>query len=440
MDVEALAGKKIALGVCGGIAAYKVAELARQLTQAGADVRVVMTSSATNFVGPITFSTLTGNPVRTALFPEHAPTEIAHTDLGRTSDLVIVAPATAKIIAKSAQGISDDLMSAMLLSARCPVVMAPAMHSEMWLNEATQRNVTALISRGIRFVGPEEGPLAGPDSGIGRLAEIPQIVRVAAEELQRREQLAGIRIVVTAGGTREPIDAVRYIANASSGLMGYELAYEALRRGASVTLISGPTHLTPPGDAQLVRVTTAAEMEAAVMESVRRATVLIMAAAVADWRPVSPHSGKLSKAEGPPRMELEPTVDILTEVGERRRRGELPQLKALVGFAAETANLEEAAAAKLQAKSLDLVVANLVGAADSGPGAATLRALMLDGEGKVEELGLLQKRQVAFRTLEKIAEILVSRAQHQPKPFQHAGVPPGTVDEVERPIIGRSQG
>jgi phosphopantothenoylcysteine decarboxylase/phosphopantothenate--cysteine ligase len=407
MDLGALAGKRIALGVCGGIAAYKAAALARELTQARADVRVVMTTSATKFVGPITFSTLTGNPVRTALFPETAPSEIVHTDLGRTSDLVIVAPATAKIIAKLAQGISDDLMSAMLLSARCPVLMAPAMHSEMWLNEATQENVAKLTSRGIRFVGPEEGPLAGPEAGVGRLAEISSIVGAAAEELRRREQLAGIRIVVTAGGTREPIDAVRYIANASSGLMGYELAYEALRRGASVTLISGPTHLVPPSDAKVVPVTTASEMMRAVMDSVDQADVLIMAAAVADWSPVSPAAGKLSKSEGIPRIELEATADILTEIGNRRRRGELPGLQVLVGFAAETEKLEEAAAAKLQAKYLDIVIANLVGTSDSGPGSATSHALMLDREGTMDRLGLVRKMEVAFVALERIAERLV---------------------------------
>jgi phosphopantothenoylcysteine decarboxylase / phosphopantothenate---cysteine ligase len=408
IDREAFAGRKIALGICGGIAAYKVAGLARELTQAGADVRVVMTPSATNFVGQITFSTLTGNPVRTELFPEPAPSEIVHTDLGRTSDLVIVAPATAKVIAKYAQGISDDLMSAMLLSARCPVLMAPAMHAEMWLNEATQQNVAKLTSRGVCFVGPEEGPLAGPDSGVGRLAEIASIMKLAAEQLQGREQLAGVKVLITAGGTREPIDPVRYIANASSGLMGYELAYEALRRGASVILISGPTRLVPPADAELVRVTTAAEMRAAVMEAVGLADVLVMAAAVADWRPASVAHGKLSKAEGAPRIELEPTADILAEVGEQRDRGELPHLRVLVGFAAETANLEDAAAAKLKAKSLDVVVANLVAGPTSGPGADTSVALMLDREGNTDRFGLLTKREVAFRAMEAIASRLIA--------------------------------
>lgn len=428
MDFEALAGKRIALGVCGGIAAYKTAALARELTQAGADVRVVMTTSATKFVGPITFSTLTGNPVRTSLFPETAPSEIVHTDLGRTSDLVIVAPATAKIIAKSAQGISDDLMSAMLLSARCPVLMAPAMHSEMWLNEATQQNVAKLTARGIRFVGPEEGRLAGPDSGVGRLAEISSIVRAAAEEVQRRAQLAGAKVVVTAGGTREPIDAVRYIANASSGLMGYELAYEALRRGASVTLISGPTDLVAPSDAHVVQITTASEMRAAVMDSLNEAAVLIMAAAVADWRPVSPSPGKLSKSEGCPQIELEPTADILAEVGERRKGGELPDLRVLVGFAAETEKLQRAAAKKLEAKSLDLVIANLVATGHSGPGAVTSDALMLDREGNVEHLGLVRKRQVAFLTMEKIADRLLA-GMHPAEPLQRSGSSPGTVRE-----------
>ena len=402
MALENLAGSKIALGVCGGIAAYKVAGLARELTRAGADVHVVMTPSAMNFIGPITFSTLTGNPVRSELFPAAAPTEIPHTDLGRTSDLVIIAPATAKSIAKSAQGVSDDLISALLLSAACPIVMAPAMHTEMWLNEATQGNVTALVARGIRMVGPAVGALAGPDVGVGRMAEIEQIIRAADEELGRRVQLAGVSVVITAAGTREPIDAMRFIGNASSGMMGYELAFEAVRRNAAVTLITGPTHLTPPDAATVVRVTTADEMREAVLKAIAAASVLVMAAAVSDWRPASASETKLKKSGGPPDLKLEPTSDILAEVGLSRRNGTLPDLKVLVGYCAETENLEEAARKKLSRKSLDLAVANLVGAEDSGVGLPTLRAIILDAEDNLEDLGLVSKRVLARRVLDAV--------------------------------------
>lgn len=406
MALQNLAGSKIALGVCGGIAAYKAAGLARELSRAGADVHVVMTPSATNFIGPITFSTLTGNPVRSELFPATAPTEIPHTDLGRTSDLVIVAPATAKTIAKSAQGVSDDLISALLLSAGCPIVMAPAMHTEMWLNEATQNNVKALVGRGIRMVGPAVGALAGPDVGVGRMADIEEIIRAADEELGRRAELTGVSVVITAAGTREPIDAMRFIGNASSGIMGYELAFEAVHRNADVTLITGPTHLTPPDAAAVVRVTTAAEMREAVLKAVAGASVLVMAAAVSDWRPASVSGTKLKKSGGPPDLKLEPTPDILAEVGQTRRTGGFPELKVLVGYCAETENLEGAARKKLKRKSLDLAVANLVGAEDSGVGLNTLRALIVNREGGLDDLGLVSKRVLARRVLDAVAGLL----------------------------------
>lgn len=403
MSLPNLAGKKIALGVCGGIAAYKVAGLARELTQAGADVHVVMTPSATNFIGPITFSTLTGNPVRTQLFPATAPTEIPHTDLGRTSDLVIVAPATAKTIAKAAQGLSDDLMSALLLSARCPIIMAPAMHTEMWLNEATQANIATLVSRGVQMVGPAVGALAGPDVGVGRLAEIPEITEAADASLAHSAELTGAHVLITAGGTREPIDAMRFIGNASSGMMGYELAYEALRRGAEVTLISGPTHLTAPNAASFQMVDTATEMHEAVMKAVGEATVVIMAAAVADWQPEQASARKLSKLAGPPELVLKATPDILAEIGRRRRSGEFQHVKVLTGFCAETEDLMVAATAKLERKFLDLAVANLVGAPDSGVGLKTLRAVIVDKDGAAIDVGLISKRVLACEILNRVA-------------------------------------
>jgi phosphopantothenoylcysteine decarboxylase/phosphopantothenate--cysteine ligase len=404
---EPFAGRKIALGVCGGIAAYKVAGLARELAQAGAEVSVVMTPSATNFVGPITFSTLTGQPVRIELFPEAAPTEIPHTDLGRTSDLVIIAPATAKTMAKFAQGISDDLMSALLLSARCPILMAPAMHTEMWLNEATQGNVAVLTGRGVRFIGPDSGPLAGPESGIGRLAEVPTIIEAAAEELALRAQLKDVRVLVTAGGTREAIDPMRFIGNASTGTMGFRLAQEAIRRGARVTLIAAPNHLIPPDGATVIPVISAADMREAVAVAAQSSEVLIMAAAVADWRPTRVSGAKIAKTEGPPDLELEPTVDILAEVGRGRSLGLLPGLKVLVGFCAETSDLKQAAASKLKAKKLDMVVGNLVGIAHSGPGAAGSEALILDRFGALDVVGLASKREIARRVMDKVSELLV---------------------------------
>lgn len=402
MDPAPISGKRIVLGVCGGIAAYKIAGLARELSQAGADVRVVMTSSASHFVGALTFSTLTGNPVASELFPDPPPPEIPHTSLAREADLVVVAPATATIIARCALGIADDLLSALLLATKAPILMVPAMHTEMWEAEATVRNVETLQARGVRFVGPETGPLAGPDVGVGRLAEISSIldaINEAAGELQRRSDLAGLRVVVSAGGTREPIDPVRFVGNRSSGRMGYAIASEAIARGAMVTLVSGPTHLAAPARAEVVAVTTAAEMREAMLSAGRGAAVVIMAAAVADWRPVGISTRKLKKAEGPLSLELEPTQDILAELSRRRRDSQV-----LVGFCAETEELEERARSKLVSKSLDLVVGNLVGTDDSGFDSETNRAILVDRHGRLDRLPLVSKREVAGAILDAISE------------------------------------
>jgi phosphopantothenoylcysteine decarboxylase/phosphopantothenate--cysteine ligase len=399
MERGNVAGKVIGLGVSGGIAAYKVVELARELTKAGADVRVVMSPSATQFVGPITFSTLTGNPVRTELFPKDAPTEIPHTDLGRTADLIVIAPATAKTIAKFAQGVSDDLLSALLLSAKGPIIMAPAMHTEMWENEATQENISTLKSRGVRFVGPDVGALAGPDVGVGRLTEIENILRVIEEELERKEDLTDLRMIVTAGGTQEPIDSVRFIGNRSSGRMGFEIAYEAVRRGAKVTLITGPTHLTPPDQAETIKVMTASEMFTAVVESARDARLVVMAAAVSDWRPKSMASEKLKKASGTPLVELEPTEDVLAKLGSVRSENQV-----LVGFAAETSNLEGYAKEKVESKGADMIVANLVGTHDSGFDTETNRALFVFKGGEVQKLPIMSKRELAGLILDSVRD------------------------------------
>jgi phosphopantothenoylcysteine decarboxylase/phosphopantothenate--cysteine ligase len=420
--VGVLAGKRVVLGVSGGIAAYKAVELARELVQAGADVRVVMSPSARRFVGEITFSTLTGNPVVSELFPDPAPPEIPHTSLARWAELVIVAPATATTTAKQALGIADTALTALLLATPAPVLLAPAMHTEMWEAEATARNVETLRGRGVAFVGPEAGELAGRDVGMGRLAEVASIVQ-AAEELLRRPRpagpsagdLGGLRFVVSAGGTQEPIDPVRYVGNRSSGRMGYAIAAEALQRGAAVTLVSGPTHLEPPAGADLVRVTTAAEMREAVLGAAAGAAAVVMAAAVADWRPVAPAGQKLKKADGPPSVQLEATADILAELGASRRPGQV-----LAGFSAETEDVEVRARRKLLAKSLDLVVGNLVGVGDSGFEVDTNRAVVVHRSGQVDDLGLVTKRELARHVVDAVAALLappvlrVSRAPDAP--------------------------
>jgi phosphopantothenoylcysteine decarboxylase / phosphopantothenate---cysteine ligase len=399
--VGVLAGKRVALGVCGGIAAYKSVELARELVRAGADVRVVMSPSARRFVGEITFSTLTGNPVESRLFPEPAPPEVPHTSLARWAELVVVAPATATTMAKQALGIADTALTALLLATATPVLLAPAMHTEMWEAEATVRNVETLRRRGVAFVGPEAGELAGRDVGMGRLAEVASILQAAEDVVRHAGELDGVRVVVSAGGTQEPIDPVRYIGNRSSGRMGYAIAAEALRRGAAVTLVSGPTHLEPPAGAELVRVTTAAEMRDAVLEAAVGAAAVVMAAAVADWRPVTAAGRKLKKADGPPTVELTATGDILAELGASRRPGQV-----LAGFSAETEDVEARARRKLLAKSLDLVVGNLVGVGDSGFGVETNRAVVVHRSGQVDDLGLVTKRELARHVVDAVAALL----------------------------------
>ncbi|HEY8200671.1 MAG TPA: bifunctional phosphopantothenoylcysteine decarboxylase/phosphopantothenate--cysteine ligase CoaBC [Actinomycetota bacterium] len=413
-----LAGKRVVLGVCGGIAAYKSVELARELMRAGAGVRVVMSPSARRFVGEITFSTLTGNPVESELFPEPAPPEIPHTSLARWADLVVVAPATATTMAKQALGIADSALTALLLATTAPVLLAPAMHTEMWEAEATAGNVATLRRRGVAFVGPEAGELAGGDVGMGRLAEVASIVLAAEDVVRRRGELEGVRVVVSAGGTQEPIDPVRYIGNRSSGRMGYAIAAEALRRGAAVTLVSGPTHLEPPAGAELVRVTTAAEMREAVLGAAAGAAAVVMAAAVADWRPVTSAGRKLKKADGPPSVELTATGDILAELGAARRPGQV-----LAGFSAETEDVEARARRKLLAKSLDLVVGNLVGVGDSGFEVETNRAVVVHRSGRVDDLGLVTKAELARHVVDAVGALLGPRGAAAP---DAPGSPPGS--------------
>ncbi|HVM65192.1 MAG TPA: bifunctional phosphopantothenoylcysteine decarboxylase/phosphopantothenate--cysteine ligase CoaBC [Acidimicrobiales bacterium] len=384
----ALHGRRVVLGVAGGIAAYKAVELCRRLVDNGAHVVPVLTPDATRFVGAVTFSALASEPVRTSLWD--SPEPIPHTRLGQSADVVVVAPATARVIGAYAAGISDGLLVATLLATRAPVVVCPAMHTEMWEHPAVQDNVATLAARGATIVPPGVGRLAGGDMGAGRLADLDDIVAAVTAAVSRRCDLAGRSVVVTAGGTREPIDAVRVITNRSSGKQGYAVAAEAAARGASVTLVTTVDRPGPPGVASVVRVSSAAEMEAAVVPLARDADIVVMAAAVADFRPVSPPGRKLKKEEGAPVIALEPTHDFLVDLGTAKPPGQV-----LVGFAAETDDLEGNARRKLRAKGLDLIIANDVSAPGAGFEHDTNEVLILGADGSTEKLPLLSKAEVA---------------------------------------------
>ena len=397
-----LSGRRVVLGVTGGIAAYKAVELCRRLVDAGARVAPVMTEDATRFVGEVTFSALASEPVRRSLW--EGPDPIPHTRLGQGADVIVVAPATARFLGAYAHGISDDLLTATVLATRAPVVVCPAMHTEMWEHPAVQDNLDLLRRRGVVVVPPGEGTLAGGDVGAGRLAEPADIVAAVARVLGPAD-LGGVRVVVSAGGTREPIDAVRCITNRSSGKQGHAVAEAAARRGAEVVLVT-TTALAVPASATVVRVDSAAEMERAVLEQAGTADVVVMAAAVADFRPKAPAAGKLSKSEGIPDVVLEPTPDILAELGRRRRPGQV-----LVGFAAETSDVVGRARAKLVSKGVDLVVANDVGAPGTGFDHDTNAVTILGADGSVRDVGLRSKDAVADAVLDSVVACLAARPQ-----------------------------
>jgi phosphopantothenoylcysteine decarboxylase / phosphopantothenate---cysteine ligase len=394
-----LAGRRIVLGVSGGIAAYKAIEICRRLVDAGAHVMPVLTHGATRFVGPLTFSALASEPARTSLF--ESPEPIPHTRLGQTCDLVIVAPATARVIGHYAAGISNDLLTATLLATRAPVLLAPAMHTEMWEHPAVQENLSVLRRRGVHIVDPESGRLAGGDVGAGRLADPARIVDAAAAILSPSPgDLAGRRVLVTAGGTREAIDPVRFIGNRSSGKMGYAVAEAAARRGADVVLVTTVDREAPPGVAEVARVESAAEMADAVLSRFPDVDVVVMAAAVADFRPKEQAAEKIKKATGPPEIVLEPTVDILAELGRKK------STQYLVGFAAETERLVEQAAAKMSAKRVDLMVANDVTAPGSGFEVDTNRAVLIRPDGTAEELPQMLKIELADAIWDRVMAAL----------------------------------
>jgi len=405
--LEALAGRRVVLGVSGGIAAYKAVEICRRLVDAGAHVMPVLTAGAARFVGPLTFSALASEPARTSLFD--GPEPIPHTRLGQTCDLVVVAPATARVLGHYAAGISNDLLTATLLATRAPVLVAPAMHTEMWEHPAVQDNLAVLRRRGVHVVEPESGRLAGGDIGAGRLADPARIVAAAAAVLTGRPpDLAGRRVLVTAGGTREAIDPVRFIGNRSSGKMGYALAEAAARRGATVTLVTTVAREAPPGVADVVRVESAAEMADAVLGRYAEVEVVVMAAAVADFRPKASAAHKIKKASGPPEIVLEPTTDILAELGRKKF------MQFLVGFAAETERLVEQAAAKMAAKGVDLMVANDVTAPGSGFEVDTNRAVLITPDGTADQLPQMPKIELADAIWDRVAPALARRAEEAP--------------------------
>jgi phosphopantothenoylcysteine decarboxylase/phosphopantothenate--cysteine ligase len=449
-----LAGKRVVLGVCGGIAAYKAVEVCRRLSDAGALVSPILTESATRFVGPLTFSALAAEPARTSLFSDEpawgagasgtleagasgtpeagtaAGNLVPHVHLGRNADAIVVAPATARLIGCYAAGISSDLLSATLLATRAPVLVCPAMHTEMWEHPAVQDNIATLRRRGVHILEPAEGRLAGGDFGTGRLREPEEIVAALAailaqpaaatargalagaatsaapaeaEEGEAEGPFTGVRAVVSAGGTREPLDPVRYIGNRSSGKQGYAVASELRARGAQVTLVTS-SDLAAPADVDVVEVETAAEMAGAVLDAAARADVVVMAAAVADYRPAAVAGTKIKKSPEPLAVELVPTLDILAELSARRRLGQV-----LVGFAAETATgaeLAELGRHKLVSKGVDLIVANDVTArARSGFGQDSSDAVIVS-VGSSAELGLADKRAVAAKLVDAIGDLL----------------------------------
>ncbi|MGI5237602.1 bifunctional phosphopantothenoylcysteine decarboxylase/phosphopantothenate--cysteine ligase CoaBC [Dactylosporangium sp. CA-139066] len=394
---------RVVLGVAGGIAAYKACELLRLLTESGHRVRVVPTAAALTFVGEATWAALSGQPVSTDVWT--GAHEVPHVRLGREADLVVVAPATADLLAKAATGLADDLLTNTLLTARCPVLFAPAMHTEMWEHPATRANVATLRARGAVVLEPAVGRLTGADTGKGRLPEPPEIFAAATRLLRRgavAPDLAGRHIVVTAGGTREPIDPVRFIGNRSSGKQGYAIARAAVARGARVTLIAANVALPDPAGADVVRVETTEELRVAAVTAAKAADAVVMAAAPADFRPAAFAASKIKKVDGEaPALELVTNPDIAAELGAAKPDGQV-----LVAFAAETAELSRAVAAgheKLLRKRADLIVVNEVGVAKTF-GAERNEAVILDSDGSQEALPELSKDDLADRILDRVAD------------------------------------
>ena len=395
---------RVALGVSGGVAAYKAAELVRRLQQEGLDVQAVMTKSAQEFVTPLTFAALTGQKVITEMFGDAAAganveSAIEHIAVAQRIDLLVVAPATANVIAKMARGVADDFLTTLYLATTAPVVVAPAMNVNMWEHAATQENVDTLRGRGVHVVAPEEGYLACGMTGAGRLASVEAIARAVCARLGIQHDLENEAVIVTAGPTCEDLDPVRYLTNRSSGKMGYALAEAAARRGARVVLVSGPTRLDPPQGVEFVSVRTTGQMQAAIAEHLPRATAIIMAAAVADYRPVAPETKKMKRGDGRVTLELESTPDILAGIA--RNKGE----RIVVGFAAETDHVAEHARVKLESKQADLIVANDVTAEGAGFDHETNIITLYSRDGAEKAFPRMPKIDAAHRILDRLLEL-----------------------------------
>lgn len=390
----------IVLGVTGCIAAYKAAEIARRLIRTGYTVKVVMTEAATHFVTPLTFQTLTRQTVITSLFKGQEPGKINHISLAEEADLILIAPATANILAKVARGFADDALSTTILSSRVPIVFAPAMNTKMYLNSVTQENLALLKRKGFYVIEPETGELACGVDAVGRLAKVETIVEKITSIIEKKEELKGKNILVTAGGTQEPIDPVRFIGNRSSGKMGYAIAEEAALRGAKVTLITAPTQLMFPAGADIVKISTANEMRREVLKRFKKADVVIKTAAVADFRPAKVAKSKIKKDKKDLVIELMCNPNILSELGKMKKS------QVLVGFAAESENLEENARKKLKEKNLDLIVANDITKPGIGFGEDVNEVTIINKEGKTEKYSPMSKGLLARIILDKVAGLL----------------------------------
>ena len=398
-DVGALAGRRIVLGVTGGIAAYKAVEVASRLKKAGADVRVVMTRAATSFVTPLTFREITGQPVAETMWgePQH---HVAHIALAAFAELVLVAPATANFIAKAAAGMADDMLTTFVLATRAPLIIAPAMNTGMWENPVTQENVRRLAERGATIIPPAVGQLACGTTGAGRLPEPVEVVRVVENYFAHGQSLAGRRILVTAAGTEEALDPVRFLGNRSTGRMGFVVAAEAARRGAEVILVAGPTPLATPTGVRRVDVRSARDMHAAVRAEYDGVDAVIKAAAVADYRPVEIAEHKIKKSDDELTLKLTRNPDILYELGQQKKH------QILVGFAAETQNVAEYARGKLAKKNLDFIVANNVAEQDAGFGVPTNHVQIFYADGRAEDHPLMAKAALAGVILDRLEEAL----------------------------------
>ncbi len=401
-------GKTIVLGVSGGIAAYKAVDLAGKLVQERATVKVVMSQNATKFVNPIDFQSVTGQAVLTDLFDGDFQNQIYHVSLSEEADITVIAPATANILAKAACGIADDALSTVILAARSTVVMVPAMNNHMWLNEATQHNLSVLKNRGIEIIEPEVGRLAcGEENAVGRFPKIETITDYLGAALARTEDLVGKTVLVTAGGTREPIDPVRYIGNRSSGKMGYAVARSAHLRGAQVILITGITNLNPPYGVKVISVESAGQMHRAVMENLDQADAVIMAAAVADFKPSQESLGKIKKERMPKSVELELNPDILQAISDKKAN------QVVIGFAAESDNMIENATKKLKKKKLDLVVANDIVKPGVGFDSDLSLSVLIDKKGQIGDIKTFKKSDLAGEILDWLVDAFKSSANRR---------------------------